>query len=290
MQSVKARFLPFSLHNGYENMATDEYLVAWQERERRPVLRIYGWARPCISLGRYQRSDCLDLEACRRDGVGIVRRMTGGGAIFHDCEVTYSLATSDANLEGRPLPIEESFARLNRFILDTYHSLGLPAAYAKDASPQHCPGRRAPFCFSGREAYDVIIRGKKIGGNAQCRTRGVIFQHGSIPLAIDGDRAQKYFQDRIDAQMFTSLGALLGGVIAPEEVAVRLAQAFVKNMGLELCVTELTAAEQMEIDLLMRQKYLHDAWNLEGRLETHEVRQAGLAKGAGINGISDNKD
>jgi lipoate-protein ligase A len=96
--SIEALLIPYARLSGYENMAVDEYLIRLHESAGAPLFRVYGWGTPAISLGRYQKPDCLDLEACARDGIEVVRRITGGGAIFHDDEVTYSFVCSDTAL------------------------------------------------------------------------------------------------------------------------------------------------------------------------------------------------
>ena len=278
MQSVKARLIPFARRNGFENMAIDEYMISWHERHRRPVLRVYGWEPSAISLGRYQRIDCLNREACSLHGVDVVRRITGGGAICHDRELTYSLACDPAGLGRSFLSVRESFDSVNSVILEMYRMLGLNAAYAGTVRGASGPGQRADFCFSGKEEYDIVIRGMKIGGNAQRRTGSTIFQHGSIPLQFDADRIRDYFNTSIDTRNFTDLDAVSGKSNSAEDVADALIRVFIKATGWSLAEEGIGAAEREEIIDIMNGKYLRSRWNYEGRADEYEVSQAGVAR------------
>jgi lipoyl(octanoyl) transferase len=277
MQTVRVRLIPYSRCSGNENMAADEYLLASFEMRRMPVLRIYGWDPPAISLGRYQGSGCVNIEACRRDGVSVVRRITGGGAIFHDHEVTYSLACSRDFIDEKRLSVSESFEKLNRFIIEMYRGLGLTADYARDAAPRPVIGPPAAFCFSGNEDYDIIIGGRKIGGNAQRRKGEIIFQHGSIPLSIDNGRILRYFNMSIGSMNFTSLDEAAGREVPEAEAVTRLAESFMKSLGCDLDREELGEDERRGIRSIMEKKYARDEWNLEGRWEEDEGHKAGMA-------------
>ena len=165
-------------------MAIDEALLrSFDPESSLPVLRLYGWNPPALSLGRFQNAaEVLDLERCRADGVAVVRRVTGGGVIYHADELTYSLVCAPYQIPPAS-SVKDSFRVLTGFLLAFYRTLGLDAAYAVDAVPEGTRlGERTAFCFAGRESFDILADGRKIGGNAQRRLKGVIFQHGSIPL------------------------------------------------------------------------------------------------------------
>ena len=204
MQPLTVRLVSCAPRSGHENMAIDEYLHSWHVRNRRPFLRIYGWSPPSITLGRYQQASCLDIGACRENGVAIVRRITGGGAIYHDREVTYSLACGDRDIDGRPLSVKESFEMVNKIIIRMYRMMGLPAQFAKESPVPRAARPRNEFCFSGNEEFDIVINGKKIGGNAQRRSGGCVFQHGSIPLEVNAEkiRLMLYNPDRFQKFYF----------------------------------------------------------------------------------------
>jgi lipoate-protein ligase A len=191
------RLIDNGLSNGQRNMAVDQALLScFNPHCSRPVLRLYGWAPPAISLGRFQiPGEVLDLAKCASAGVPVVRRITGGGALYHAEELTYALVCASHHLPG-VASVKESFRLLTRFLLRFYALLGLDACYAVD----HCPagtrlGERTPFCFAGKESYDIMIDGRKIGGNAQRRLKDVIFQHGSIPLVNRADYGAAFLRE-----------------------------------------------------------------------------------------------
>ncbi len=277
MQPLKARLVSCAPRSGHENMAIDEFLYAWHVRCRRPFLRIYGWSPPSITLGRYQPSSCLDIGACRENGVAVVRRITGGGAIFHDREVTYSFACGERDIDGRPLSVSESFETMNKIIIRLYRMMGLPAQFAMESSVRRAAGRRADFCFSANENYDIIIDGRKIGGNAQRRSGGSIFQHGSIPLDIDEKTIRSCFSAPVDFGNFTSLDRATGHTNNEDRVIARLKDAFVLSTGWELDPADLDGDEMKEVRTIMEKRYLSDRWNMEGRAEDDEADTAAMA-------------
>ncbi|MFO8053318.1 MAG: lipoate--protein ligase family protein [Candidatus Omnitrophota bacterium] len=182
----KWRFLDSGYGDPHWNMAFDKSLLeSYLSAESKPVFRVYQWDKPAISLGRFQDAEkVLNLKNCRKDNISIVKRITGGGAIYHSCnELTYSLVCA-ANF-FRAGSVKDSYQKITDFILKAYRSLGFFAQYAKDYQKDKKElGAVSDFCFSGWQDYDILIEGKKIGGNAQKRKRAVIFQHGSIPFMI----------------------------------------------------------------------------------------------------------
>jgi len=117
--------------------------------------------------------------------------MTGGGLLFHNDEITYSLVCDKTDI-GEPDNVFVSYRKICAFLISFYRSLGLKASFALEA--EDFKDRRAPheLCSASREKYDIIINGRKIGGNAQKRKRRVVFQHGSIPLSIDWKFMRRY--------------------------------------------------------------------------------------------------
>ncbi len=241
-------------------MAVDEHLLAKHCLSGTPLLRLYGWTPPAITIGRYQGTERIDLDACRERGVEVVRRITGGGAIFHDNEVTYSVVWPDTR-RGSQIGTERLFETINAFILETYRSLGLDPVYAKERGPREKSSGRAQFCFSGNENHDILIAGKKIGGNAQRQVRGAVLQHGSIPLAIDYSALQIYFRDRIDAGNFTALSAACGREVSAHELGDRITDAFRNVMGVGLAEMDIDGDEEASVRELMDDRYSRDEWN-----------------------------
>ena len=263
----KWRFIDSGNSDGPENMALDEALLqSFDSHSTQPVLRLYGWSPPALSLGRFQKADdILDLEKCRAAGVSVVRRITGGGVIFHADELTYSIVCAPHHIPASD-SIKDSFRVLTAFLLQFYRDLGLDAGYAVDRkSSAEKIGERSEFCFAGKETFDILINGRKIGGNAQRRKREVIFQHGSIPLIGRVDDGIKFLRVRPRGvkELVTSLSE--SGIAADSGVLkTRLKDAFLNNLQAELLDETLTGDEQKLVERLKSEKYLNENWNVHG--------------------------
>lgn len=244
------RLLDTGALDGPANMAVDEALLACFDPQRSPpVLRLYGWSPPAISIGRFQKpEEMLDLEKCSAAGIAVVRRITGGGAIYHAEELTYSLVCAPRHVPVTS-SIKDSFRVLTRFLLDFYQRLGLSACHAVDCAVAGTRlGERSAFCFAGRESYDILIEGKKIGGNAQRRLKSTIFQHGSIPLINCTSNAAGFVRD-IPAGIGETAAALYDFTerYAHEELKKLLTEAFAGALPARLTEDQLTGEEQAAV-------------------------------------------
>ncbi len=177
--------------DGITNMAVDRTLFE-SFVPGKPVFRLYQWQPAAITIGRFQDRYDLILENCEEDGIAVIKRMTGGGAILHHNELTYSLVCEQNDIGS--FSVKDSYRILCDFLLETYRVLGLDAAFAL-THPRPTLGEKSAVCFAGTEKYDIEINGKKIGGNAQLRHRKIIFQHGSIPLDSDLSIYGRYFKE-----------------------------------------------------------------------------------------------
>jgi lipoate-protein ligase A len=252
---------------GAQNMAIDEALLrSFNPGTSSPVLRLYGWEPAALSLGRFQKGgEILDLERCRTESVPVVRRITGGGVIFHADELTYSIVCAPDQIPPAS-SVKDSFRVLTGFLLTFYRGLGLEAAYAVDAAPEGtCLGDRAPFCFAGKESFDILIDGRKIGGNAQRRQKGIIFQHGSIPVLNRALKGLSFMKERTprlarDATSLDDCG------VTPDygELRQRLTDAFRESFKVKLLPEACTEQECSLAEELLFHRYLKDCWNLEG--------------------------
>lgn len=253
--------------DGPSNMAVDEALLhSFASGQTAPVLRLYGWSPPAFSLGRFQAAaQVLDAERCAAAGISVVRRITGGGCLFHAEEVTYSIICSPEQLNGVG-GVKESFRVLCGFLLSTYRSLGLAPAFAVDAAIRPARlGERTLFCCAGTEEFDILVNGRKLGGNAQRRTRGLIFQHGSLPMqpAMAGVLPLVRCPECFATAQCTTL-AEEGVTVAPEQLKGILAVAFAEHLGIRLRPASLTDREQEQGAVLRDTKYLAPRWNLAG--------------------------
>ncbi len=261
------RFIDTGPLNGCSNMAVDEALLKCFDPEKsRPVFRIYGWEPPALSLGRFQNArEVLDAARCGATAMPVVRRVTGGGVIYHADELTYSLVCAPHHVPPAA-SIKESFRVLTSFLVRFYEKLGLNPCYAMESCPDGAGlGVKSAFCFAGRESYDILIEGKKIGGNAQRRLKNVIFQHGSIPLVNHAEFGAA-FLGRPLAGIGKTTTALrdLGVDMAHDQLKELMARAFAETMSAALEEDSLTGEEDATADSLDVHKHSLASWVWEG--------------------------
>ncbi len=263
---------------GALNMAIDEAVLrSVAARKAPPTVRLYGWAPPAMTLGRGQRYADADVVALRRDGIDLVRRMTGGTAVLNRDELTYTIAATD----GEPRfvgSIAESYRGVSGALLYALERLGLAYAKAEGRGPGEprgegaggpddlsAPSRnRTPVCFEIPSDYEVTVSGRKLVGSAQMRVRGGILQHGSLPLTGDIGDISHYLVDRPDPNRIRShaltLYDALGRLVAWEEAAEALAAGIREALNVTLLPSPLTPDERTEIEHLLAEKYANPDW------------------------------
>jgi lipoate-protein ligase A len=206
---------------GAENMALDEALMERAGESGEWVLRVYSWGTPTISLGRNQSArGRYDIDRVRAAGVDIVRRPTGGRAILHDREITYSVT---APLEGAG-DLGESYRRINALLLTALGTIGVRASAAQPTKRATAPGM-AP-CFDEPAAGELTVEGRKLAGSAQWRSEHSLLQHGSILIADDQTRLSTFaIETSATIPSPATLSESLGRTPAVAEVADALADA-----------------------------------------------------------------
>ncbi len=158
------------------NMAIDKALATTFHKDDTPILRFYTWEKS-FTVGVSQKTqDYINDYAEYNENCA--KRLTGGGVLFHGHDVSYSLLLPSGF--SKELTVKQTYEKICSFLLTFYRSLGLEANYAKDIPAIDLS--KSNFCQVGFEAYDIIVNGLKIGGNAQKWSKHVIFQHGSIPI------------------------------------------------------------------------------------------------------------
>ncbi len=264
------RLLRHGHATGAENMAIDEAIAQGiAEGVSPPTLRFYGWAPPCVSLGRNQQARGVDLAACAERGYDIVRRPTGGRAILHTDELTYSVAASPDHPLMAGLVLD-AYLRISRGLVAGLHRLGIAAEEAP-GSNRAGPDVSAA-CFEVPSAYEITAGGRKILGSAQARRARSVLQHGSLPLVGDvarvvdcltfADPAERAALRRSLAEHATTVEQILGRQVGYEEAMDALIAGMVEELGLELYPGELTDQERAWTAELLRDKYRSDAWTL----------------------------
>lgn len=250
-------------------MAIDEALLrSFDPDSSLPVLRLYGWNPPTLSLGRFQKADeVLNLERCRADGIAFVRRVTGGGVIYHADELTYAVVCAPGQVPPTS-SIKDSFRVLTGFLLAFYRRLGLDPSYAMDSVPEGTHlGERTPFCFAGKESFDILVSGRKIGGNAQRRQKGAIFQHGSIPLQNCTATGLSYMREQSPAHIAGTVSLAECGITHDRKrLEQEMIAAFRGYFEVAMSDETVSPAEQADADDLRVSKYLTELWNLHGEL------------------------
>jgi lipoate-protein ligase A len=201
--------------SGAENMALDEALMGRARRTGEIVVRVYAWETPTLSLGRNQAArDRYDLARAAERGVGFVRRPTGGRAVLHHREITYSV-TAPADALGT---LPESYARINRLLVEALRALGAPAEIAQPAGAVMPPGV-AP-CFELPAPGEITARGRKLVGSAQRRDDAALLQHGSILVDDDQKLSAELLLERHAAPpSAATLRELTGGAPSLDEAA-----------------------------------------------------------------------
>ena len=175
--------------DGAANMAVDAALLGEVERfpGARTVVRFYAWRRPTVSLGRNQKvENAVDVDYCRVSGIDIVHRPTGGRAVLHDDELTYSVISNDSFYFGDT--IYGNYRRVSEALCLGYNDLGIPAILSPDTrKPDVLDNGIDPPCFLSPSRYELMVDGRKIVGSAQRRVRRSFLQHGSMPITCNRD-------------------------------------------------------------------------------------------------------
>lgn len=220
-------FLETPPDDGAANMARDEALMRWSARTGDAAFRVYAWAAPTLSLGRNQRArDCYNLEAARARGIGFVRRPTGGRALLHHREITYSatLPVADA------VAAREAYEFINGILLDALSRMGAAATMATAAASLP-PGLRP--CFDAPSAHEIVVDERKLVGSAQWRHEGALLQHGSILVRDDQHWITELLRDGVSGAPTSaaSLSESLGREPSLEEGAAALRAALTAVVG-----------------------------------------------------------
>jgi lipoate-protein ligase A len=257
--------------NGAWNMAVDEAILgSIQSGKSKPALRMFAWYPPCLSLGYAQPFSDIDLDRLSTMGWDAVRRITGGRAILHTDELTYSVIGPDnePRLQGGVL---ESYRCLSAALLSALRMMGLPAQVVpKPSTSDQNKQDHQPVCFETPSNYEITFSGRKLIGSAQARKKSTVLQHGTIPLYGDITRIIDVlkFPDNDSRQnaknklllRATTVETELKKRISWEQSASVLIQAFSKTLNISFEDSGLTQAELDQTEFLVKEKYAHPSW------------------------------
>ena len=248
------RFIDLEVHTAFDNMAIDEaVMLAMKEDKVPPTLRLYRWNPSAVSIGTFQgMKDEVDVDFCKSQGIDYIRRITGGGAVFHDFEgeITYSIIMpKDHRLT--PPDIIDSYRLLCGGVVKALEYLGIEGEF--------------------KPINDVDVGGKKVSGNAMTRRHGCVLQHGTTLLDLDVTlmfTILKVPQEKISDKMIadvkervTSIRDILGRKVEISELQEALKNGFSDALDIELVTQKLSDEEIEKAKQLAEQKYSSEAWN-----------------------------
>lgn len=256
-------------YGGAWNMAVDEALLeSVSGKAQPPTLRIYDWQPYTLSLGHAQQVSDVNIDELKSNGWDLVRRPTGGKAILHADELTYSLTASLDNpiVYGNVI---ESYRKISLALVEALTMIGLPTdSKLKNSAESHLS--KDPVCFQFPSDYEITFHGKKIIGSAQARKKNGILQHGSIPLHGDINRIVDIleFPDHFSKQSAktklinraTTVETALGNTISWTVLADAVVNGFRTELGVEFSIGKLSLEELERARILYKEKYNHHDW------------------------------
>ncbi len=254
------RLLQLEANDAFTNMAVDEAIMMARMEGLVPnTLRFYRWKPSAVSVGRFQDvSKEVYTENCRRHSVDVVRRITGGGAVYHDYEheITYSVIAHEKDFGTAD--VVSTYNRICDGLIEAAKILGVKADFSL-GDPKRCP--------------NITINGRKISGSAQCRRGGALLQHGTFLLEANLERMFTFLRVPwtrtpldvicVAENKITSLRRELGMAVSMEEAHQALVEGFRKALGVNFQEKVLTSSEQSLAEKLRSEKYATNGWNLQ---------------------------
>ena len=192
------RFIPFEVKTGQIDSDLLEYAIKNQLKE--PIFRLYGWSPACVSLGRNQKSDFLDLAFLKQNNIDYVRRLTGGRALLHDNEITYSYICPISFLENGE-NVVNSYKEISKILIDAFKKLDIELDFG---GTKKVNGHK-DYCMLVSTGADLCYKNRKLIGSAQFRKEGYILQHGSILYDYDKELLEKIFKEKVDSSSIVSI-------------------------------------------------------------------------------------
>lgn len=253
------------------NMAVDEAMLSAHARGLvPPTVRFYGWDPPTLSIGYFQRAEeDVDIQRLRRRGLGFVRRPTGGRAVLHHRELTYSVVVSETH-PLMPRTVVESYRVISNGLAEGFRRLGLTAHMVpRNGRRPTEPSFGSAACFESPSWYELVVEGRKIAGSAQLRQNGAILQHGSILQELDVELLLDVLRFPSEEARDAMRKALwekavpihrLRAPVTREEMVAAFKAGFEEALGIRLVEGKLTEEEKRLAAELAR-RYSDDAWN-----------------------------
>ena len=258
---MQCRFIDTGFRNAFENMAIDEAILHYCKI---PTLRVYGWEPAAISIGYNQDIENeINVGYCKKNNIEIVRRITGGKAVFHDKEITYSfILPEDINLI--PFEVNESYKIIANALIIALKKIGINAEMKK--TPDKIV---TPICFNSSNWYELVANGRKISGSAQRRFNGKILQHGPILIDFYYNKNNSIFNsnngfgtiDNLKRRITSLKNELKNKNISYNELREAIKYGFKENFNFEMIDGSLTDEELILAEKLTKEKYSTEEWN-----------------------------
>lgn len=250
--------------DAYANMAIDEAITfSVIKGGSPPTLRFYAWKVPSVSLGYFQRIDDIDIAYCLENNLPVVRRPTGGRAILHDDELTYSFASANTGVFDTGL--RESYYLLGQCFFYAFQMLGLDVEMMNKRQRGSIL-TRSPLCFNSTSFGEITFKGFKLIGSAQRRWQKGFLQQGSIPFCIDEEMTKRIF--KLPNDRFAEMKGLRNFIdIDRHKMKKAITHAFEEIFNVRLVLSHLSEDELLLAEDLLRGRYLRSEWNLSRSVE-----------------------
>lgn len=247
------RFINSGPADAFTNMATDEaIMIAYQRGLVPPTLRIYQWNPPAVSVGYFQKTgETVDVKMCKTLGIDVVKRLTGGRAVLHEHEITYSVIIGE-NYPGMPGSIVESYKFICKGVIEGFRLLGIEVSMETRKNKSSIINSSA--CFDSPSMYEILYEGKKLVGSAQVRKNGVILQHGSILMDFDIEKMINVLifkfenlKEKVKNALInntTTVRKILGAEICQDEMITSIKKGFESAFGVKMIEKELIVEEK----------------------------------------------
>ena len=211
------KFIPYSVNTGFVNMKTDSDLLdfAIENKINYPIFRLYGWKPYCVSLGRNQSDDFIDYNYLKSLGIDVVRRLTGGRALLHADEITYSyIVPVDFLAHGEH--VVSSYKEICKMLIDKFKLLGIELDFGQNKQVK----TGFDYCMLVSTGADLCWCGKKLIGSAQCRKQGYILQHGSILYDYNKSLLEDIFKEKVSAEDIVSVKEINSGITKEDVINI----------------------------------------------------------------------
>jgi len=256
------RLLRLETHDAYTNMAIDEAILTARTRNLAPnTIRFYRWNPSAVSIGKFQSIENeVQLDKCKKYGVDVVRRITGGGAVYHDTEgeITYSVVANKKDLKAEN--INAVYAKFYGGIAEALRILGVNTDF-NEGNAKTCP--------------NLTVNSKKISGSAQSHKKGVVLQHGTLLVDVDLEEMFTFLRVlwaktcmevvNVAKHKITSIHKEIERAVSIKEVEQALIQGFRRALKIEVVNGELTLYECELAEKLCKEKYSKNDWNFHGK-------------------------